>query len=580
MLYTKESLQTLRERVDLVELLSSHVELKRSGGAYKGLCPFHEEKTPSFGTQRGDSHYHCFGCGAHGDAIEFLMSYLNLRFTEAVEMLAEKFHVSLETMEGPEEKGTSKALLKKPLSLASAFYHDYLLYSEEGRGALEYLFKRGLTIDFLSRFEIGYAPNRGNPFFQAMRKEKFSDKILEEVGLLREGSRLFFRERITFPIRDHAGQVIGFSARKIKEETFGGKYINTPETPLFKKSRTLFGLNYSRRRIAKEKRALIVEGQIDCLRLIEAGLNLTVASLGTAFGESHVELLTQLGVQEVYLLFDGDTAGKKALSTTGDLFQRVGVEAKAVPFPEGSDPDTYLAERGTESLLTLLEKAPSYLEFQVAYLGQQHDPTTPAGKAELIRSVKRQIEGWDDPVMVYESLRKVAKLLQVPEQTVLGTSGYAPSLYIKKRGALENDELDPNQILELDLLRWLYILGEERPDFFQAVEKYLTEEHFWTPTCRTLFRNLLKVKKRDLLALAHDLEDPTFLDKVMEKRVNLDRGEKLFIETLQKILDRQWLQTREKIKIEIHSGNYGDDAVLDLVKEFDALKGKRITAAL
>ncbi len=565
-MFTKESLEKLRERIELIEVIEPHIELKRAGTTYKALCPFHQEKSPSFVVQRGDTHFHCFGCGAHGDAIQFLMNYLNLTFVEAVESLAEKFQIPLERDNQKEETGINKRTLKECLETASLFFHEYLLYSEEGRPALDYLFKRGMGIDFIRRFEIGYAPSSSLMFKVLKDKQE-----LMETGLMNESGRPFFRERITFPVRDHAGRIIGFSARKISEEVFGGKYINTSETALFKKSRTLFGLNYARRRIAKERRAILVEGQIDCLKLIEAGLDLTIASLGTAFGESHVAILKQLGLRQAYLFFDGDQAGDAAASKAGDFFQKVGIEVHVVRPPAGSDPDTILNKLGTERLLEMLDQAESYLAFQVSYLGREINMNSPAGKAELVKVLKKQIDSWEDPVMVHESLRKLASMVHIPEEAIGLKQNFAPNLYIKNHGSHPSEQVDPNRVLELDLLRWLILINEK---FHKTTAQYLTEDHFWTPACRALFKKIMESNTVDLLSLAGDLEEPALLDEILKKKVNRERADGQFLETIQKILDRQWMQTREKIKMEIHSGKHSEDEVLKLAKQFDELRRK------
>src|SRR5262249_31718360 len=224
----------------------------------------------SFVIQKGDSHYHCFGCGAHGDAIQFLMTHLRMSFLEAVESLAERFHVELEEVETKEHKGPPKALLKDALERAVEFYHFYLLHTIEGHAALEYLYSRGIDLDFIRTFQFGLAPKQAGIFTRVMREQKFTDALLEEAGLLSKG-REFFSDRITIPIRDAVGAAIGFTARKYKTDTFGGKYINTQETTLFKKSKVLFGLSYSRKTIAKDRKCIVVEGQIDALRLISSG---------------------------------------------------------------------------------------------------------------------------------------------------------------------------------------------------------------------------------------------------------------------------------------------------------------------
>jgi DNA primase len=577
-MFTKESLEKLRERIDLLEVVSDHVEVKRAGGAHKALCPFHQEKTPSFMIQKGDSHYHCFGCGAHGDAIQFLMNHLNFSFVEAVESLAERFHIPLAREERQVERGVDKGALKEVSTLAAQFFHASLLHTEEGKAPLHYLYKRGITIDFIRRFGVGYAPQDGELIRKVMKGERVSDELLVEAGLfVEEGRRPFFRDRITFPIQTPTGSVIGFSARKYKEETFGGKYINTPETPLFKKSRLLFGLNYSRRRIAKERRALIVEGQIDCLKLIESGLNLTVAALGTAFGESHVEELKKLSLREAYLLFDGDEAGHSATSKVGDLLQKRGIEVYVVTLPKGSDPDAYLLQFGTQRLLEEVESAQSYLNFQVAYLGRELNLNSPAGKAELVKTLKKQIEQWEEPVMVHESLRKIASLIQVPEEMVGVKQGVFAPPFIRHQGSLTLQAVDTNRVLELDLLRWLLLMGDL---FLPTARAYLTEKHFLTPACRALYQKILEEGKTDLLTLAPAIQDPTLIDEILQKRVNRERGEVQFLETVQKLLDREWMQTREAIKLEIHSGKHSDEKIAELAKQFDALKGTRSLAVL
>ncbi len=563
-MFTKESLQRLRERVDLIETLSGYVELKKAGATYKGLCPFHEEKTPSFVVGKGDTHYHCFGCGAHGDSIGFLMNYLHVSFREAVETLAEKFHVILQEEQKQEEKGTPREQLKEALERASEFYQSILLQAEEGREALNYLFKRGFSLDFIRRFQLGFAPDGGGYFMKHMKDKNIDIQSLRESGLLNASDREFFRERITFPIYNPRGSLVGFSARKIKEETFGGKYINTGETKLFKKSNLLYGLNYCRRNIAKQRRAIVVEGQIDCLRLIDAGFETSVAALGTAFGAGHVRELVTLGTLEVILLFDGDNAGHAALSKVGDLFQKVGIEVKIAIMPQGLDPDTYLRQKGKEALQALLEKTIDYLSFQIRYVAKDL-PDSPAGKNALIAQISKQIKEWDQPVMVYESLKRLAYLTRVPEQMV-GQVGRPP---VQKR---ERFQIDPDRILELDLLRWLVLM--DREDFFTTAKHYLGLAHFNVPACKQIYQALLD-GARDLLALAPEIEDEQIVREILDKKINRERAEQQFIETVQKLVDRFCLDQRAQVKEKIDQGNHDDDTMIELLKEFDHLGKKR-----
>ena len=580
--FLQESLENLRQKIDLIDVLSSHLELKPAGATYKALCPFHDEKSPSFTVRRGDSHYHCFGCGAHGDAIAFLMNHQKLSFLDAVESLAKRFHVHLEQTDEGVEKGPNKARLKEALDAACRLYHFLLLHTPDGHKALHYLYRRGIDLDFIKEFQIGLALS--SVFRQYMWEKGFNDQIMQEAGLLsltQSGQlRDFFSDRITFPIRQATGEVIGFSARKYKEETFGGKYINTPETPLFKKSRILFGLNYSRKRIAKERKVIVVEGQIDTLRLIQRGFNYTVAAGGTAFGEGHVRELVSLGVQHAYLALDGDLAGQEACCKVGDLFQHEGIEVSVVNLPEGSDPDSFIREGGDFN--ALLEKSQDYLSFIVHYRSQTINIDTPAGKNELIQRLSAQIRRWSAPLMVHESLRKLAHLTQVPEEMLGIGINHLPNIYIKKSASIGHQEVDPHLILEGDLLRWFLLMAESHPRLIEAVKAHLAPEDFRTPLCRKLYQvyldHLREQKPYDWLSIAITLDDPEgqqLMSDLLQKKVK--RSEESFCETVQKILDRNWMYNREQIKMRIQSGQCSDEEVMELIKQFDKLKPSKFT---
>ncbi len=582
-LYTKESLDLLRQRIDLQEVIGAQVPLKKAGSAYKALCPFHEEKTPSFVINKGDTHYHCFGCGAHGDAIAFLMNYQKLGFTEAIESLAERFGVVLERqVESQHEvKGPSKMLLRDAVQTASEFYHFLLLYSEEATGALKYLFERGIDREFIERFQVGYAPRDRRALQKMLHGKGFSDEVLEKAGLVSVSdqgvNRDFFSERITFPIRDSVGHVIGFSARKFKEETFGGKYINTSETPLFKKSQVLFGLSYSRKRIMKEKKAMIVEGQIDCLRLIHQGYDWAVAGQGTAFGEGHVRELVQLGVQSVYLALDADTAGQDAAVKIGDLFMKKGIEVSVLQLPQGSDPDAILREKGPQFFETLLKQPLDYLTFLVQKFSKSMRVDTPAGKNQLAQQIVERIRSWDQPVLIHESLRKLAELLKLPPEVI--NVGAAPMMVIRREGHATNDYVDADKILETDLLRLLFFSGDAAEGLIKTAHFNLRADQLKVPMCKRLYEQVLeghlKGQKVDLLTCAAGIEQEEEGDLVLEmmkRKINLDKVTESLQSTLKRILERNWLEERERIKLALHSGTLTEDEAIELAKKFDLLK--------
>ncbi len=582
-IFTKESLERLRQRIDLVEVLSPYVPFSKAGAFFKACCPFHEERTPSFMIQRGDDHYHCYGCGAHGDAIHFLMNHQKMSFLESVEYLAERFQVSLEMVQGQkDEEAQKKTALKEVNEKALVFFHFLLLHSEEARPALSYLFERGIDLEFLTAFQIGYAPKDPSLFQRTMALQKVRRELLEEAGLVHPSGRDFFQERILIPIRDAMGAVVGFTARKFQEETFGPKYINTSETLLFKKSKILFGLNYSRRRIAKERQAIIVEGQIDAMRLIHAGFNDTIASQGTAFTQEHAEELIHLGVSRVYLAFDGDSAGQEAAAKVGNLFQKKAIEVFVLALPEKKDPDLILRDEGPEAWQSYLDNSLDYLTFLVGKYAKTTNMGSPAAKAEMVQFLAKKIREWDLPLMVHESLKKLAHLTQMPEAMLLQNEEAAPHLFLKKMDHVTTGEFDPDRVLESDLLRLLFFLGEEKKQLIELAIQYLKEEHFRTPSCKRLFALYIEAfqQKRslDLLSLTIELknaEDQLFLSECLSKKVYPEKAEEFFTHTLQKISDREWMSRREAVRQKIQSALCSHEEALLLAKEFDEIKKNR-----
>lgn len=576
--FSQQFLDKLRQKIDIIEVISPYINLKRAGSSYKAICPFHSEKTPSFMINSGDDHYHCFGCNAHGDAIAFLMNHLKLTFMESVEVLAEKFAVSLEYVDKKALIGPDLSLLRDALNQTSDFFHFHLLHTDEGHLALHYLYRRGIDLEFIRLFKIGFASKNEQLQLDFFKFKKFDKEILLNSSLINQSDNgrcwPFFSNRITFPVLDNSSNVIGFSARKIDEETFGGKYINTRETPIFKKSKILFGLNYSRSRIAKERKAIIVEGQIDALRLIQEGFNFTVASQGTAFGSDHINQLKKLGVVNVYIAFDGDNAGTEASVKVGQLFQSDGIEVSHVLLPEGSDPDLILRKEGPEHFLKYMDNSIDHISMMIRFFSKKFDVDikTPAGKNRLSKEIATKIYEWSSQLMIHEGLKSLAELLEVPESMIEGEpKKFTPLTTIKL-------SVNGNQVLEIDLMRWIILVGNEQPQLMDIIFKNLNSEDFIDESCRLMYSEALKIKnelkKLDFLTLARELEEDKqyILNAILDKKVNIDKANNGVITVVQKILERNWMLKSESIKTKIHDGKCSESEILNLAKEFDNIK--------
>jgi len=545
-LISKQSLEILKEKIDLVDIISSFVKLTRAGTHYKGLCPFHNEKSPSFSISPGDKHYHCFGCGAHGDAISFLMEYSKLSFKEALSFLSEKYQIVLETQKDDDGLGAIKGKIKEALTLAEDFYHFCLLHTYDGQKALKYAESRTLNLEFIQRFKLGYSPKNG-ALSRFLKAQGVETKVMMEAGLFHAEKKAdFFFDRFMIPIHDPMGSCIGFSARKLDEEAFGGKYINTQETAVFKKSHVLFGLKFSRTRIIKEKKALVCEGQIDAMRLIDEGYDYTVASQGTAFGHAHVEMLKKLGVTQVTLVFDGDHAGVQAAIKVGEIFMQEQIGVHVARLPMGKDPDSFLLEQGRRAFDDLLINAKSYLEFLYEALKPQFDLTDPSDKNRLVQDIKKRILEFKDPVLIHESLKKLSVLADIPER-LLGVYSSKPS--VKKHSAAL--EIDKDQILDMDVIRFFYLAKLQDLPFLKLFS--LNEPVFKSEHALKLYEAISSSSNLEAMPFLAELDPDLhpYFEKLFEKKINrlkLQEGAK---EAIFKVLERDWLEKRKQLQEDI-----------------------------
>jgi len=418
---TDATLEEIKARIDLVDLISSYgVEVKSAGSSKKACCPFHHEKTPSFNINEAKGFYHCFGCGESGDAIKFVQKMEGLTFVEAVKKLAEQCGVSIEEKEDP-TAGKRKRLLALMAELAQ-FYHRCLLKMKEASPAREYLKSRELGDEVQESFLIGYAPNGIAPIMKWAEKYGYTAEELDEAGIIkpprdeRDHGYHRFGGRLMFSIRDKQGRVVAFSGRQLVASKNSGKYVNSPETLVFKKSKVLFGFDKAASNIAKSAHheAIVCEGQIDTIRLHMCGFPVAVASQGTAFTEEHVKMLKKVADQ-VTLVFDDDAAGHKATIRTAGLFLAADMPVKVVSLPGGEDPDSYLRKHPAADFQAMLDNAESIMSFQVrAERAKEARPDSVDAVARITRALLMTIVQSGSAVIRAGMIVEAAKLLGLP----------------------------------------------------------------------------------------------------------------------------------------------------------------------
>ncbi|MGB5298443.1 MAG: DNA primase [Thiogranum sp.] len=432
----------LLNRVDIVEVIDARVSLKKAGREYQACCPFHNEKTPSFTVSPGKQFYHCFGCGAHGSAVGFLMDYEHLEFPDAIEELARSVG-----MEVPHEAASGHRTDHRSndhyslLERAERYYRNQLREHAQAANAVDYLKQRGLSGEIAATFGLGYAPPGWDSLLRHLGSDSETQKAAVELGLLvqKDDNRLYdrFRDRIMFPIRDRRGRTIGFGGRVLGNDT--PKYMNSPESPLFHKGRELYGLFEARKANQKLERLLVVEGYMDVVALAQFGLTHAVATLGTATTAEHLERLYRT-VKEVVFCFDGDAAGRRAawraLENALPVL-RDGREARFLFLPEGEDPDSLVRRIGKQAFHQKSVDSIPLSQYFLESLSQQVDTRSVDGRAHLVELARPLLQKLPDSVFRDLMLGQLAQLSGLPaqqlEKRIFGTQQAKPELPPRQR---------------------------------------------------------------------------------------------------------------------------------------------------
>lgn len=482
-LYSENLIEEVRSKSNIADVISAYVKLQKKGSVYFGLCPFHNEKTPSFSVTPGKQMYYCFGCGEGGDVFSFLMKYENFTFTEAMETLAKQAGVELPAQEySPQLKKEAdrKGQLLEVNKEAGRYYY-MLLRSDHGKRALEYFKRRGLSDETIRKFGLGYSDRFRDDLYLYLKKKGYEDALLKESGLItydeRRGGRDKFYNRAMFPIMDVRGKVIGFGGRVMGDGE--PKYLNSPETKIFDKSRNLYGLNLAR--TTKKPRLLLCEGYMDVIALHQAGFDNAVASLGTAFTSGHASLIKRY-TKEVYLTFDSDGAGIKAALRTIPVLREVGIMTKVIDMSPYKDPDEFIKALGAEAYQERIEQAENSFLFEIRILERDYDLKDPESKTAFYNEIAKRLLEFSQEIERDNYIEAVAGKYQIGFENLrklvfsMGTkSGAAPPGRRLKSGVHENkkkeDGMKQSQKL---LLTWLI----EHTGLFSAIGDYIRPSDF------------------------------------------------------------------------------------------------------
>jgi len=496
----------VRDRADIVDIIGEFVQLKKSGREFKARCPFHEEKTPSFYVVPDKGFFKCFGCGESGDVFSFLMKRDGYDFAEAVRHVAARTGVEIRETVGPEPDEDPNRPLWEVNAFARDFYRKCLGDPEGGRLARDYLAARGIDAETAERFGLGYAPDGWRALHDAARHHGFEEALLLEAGLLAKSERArepydTFRGRVVFPIEDVGGRTVAFGARVLGKGEGGPKYLNSPETPIYRKGETWYGLSWAKQAIRKEGAVLLVEGYMDVVTLAGAGLTNVVAPLGTAVTDEQARLVGRY-TSRVFLLFDSDAAGLKATFRAGDTLLRAGLHPAVVTLPPGEDPDTLVRKEGPAGLRHYLDQSVDVLDRKLQML-VEHDYFQNIDRTrQALDKLLPTLRAAADPALRDIYVARVAERTGVRRETLeaeLARVGNRRSAGAVPRPAAPPPTLrpgvppgvPPSPILRMGAERTLLLLMVKSRDFVERVGERVGAEDFQDPAFRIIFEALL-----------------------------------------------------------------------------------------
>jgi DNA primase len=504
----EETIHQIKERADITRVIGEYVPLKRAGKNYKGLCPFHTEKTPSFIVSPDKGIYHCFGCGAGGNVFSFVMQFKGLTFPEAVRYLGDRVGIRVGSA-GPQTHREERASVLREIMSVSAQYFQKNLSAPFGAEALKYLQGRSLTNDTMKNFNLGYARDSWDALLEYLRARGYEAGLIEEAGLAvkrKSGSGYYdrFRNRIMFPILDRIGRCVGFGGRILGSNNAGiPKYINTSENLIFHKGSTLYGLSQAEESLKKLDHAFVVEGYIDVIRMHDQGLRNTVAPLGTALTEEHIALILRY-TRNMYLIFDPDEAGVKAALRSTTIMHRRGVDPFVIRLPGGYDPGNFFDTYSVEEFLLMKDEAVTGIDFIIRRFAEKKKVYTAHEKISILESLSEYYENMRDDIFKEDFIVRLSKALGT-DSTVLkreiirgkGHTREAANARLHNRISPEHETGSPAgapKSIQTELYLLLLILSN--PQYLELAAPRIDEDYFHGKWTKNLWRSITRAAER------------------------------------------------------------------------------------
>jgi len=577
----EETIERIRNTADIYDVVAQYVDLKKRGRNFFGLCPFHSEKTPSFSVAPDKQIYHCFGCGAGGNVFSFIVEHEKISFIEAVQQLGQKYGIQVDYQSGPSNKIFSS--LYKVHDLAVKLYHN-TLYSEKGKAALDYLYNRGLNDNTIKKYQIGFAPDSWDTLTNTIKSLSFNDDVYDKTGLFIKtdrGWRDRFRSRIMFPIFHQSGKPIAFGGRIFNHDD-PAKYLNSPETPLYRKSEVFYGLHKTRDSIRKFSTAVLVEGYTDFLQLVQLGIPNVVALSGTALGINHASQIRKFA-SKVYLAYDGDDAGINATLRAGYVLFQAGIEPLVIPMPSDKDPDDWVREAGVNAFQEAMGSSMSLLLFHLQKKDVKNLSAT--DRSKTVKEILKEISLINDGIIRDDLLKSLSQELQLDEVEVFRLFNSQIGM---KRVRTDSEQSSPKnqaftntiQKAQLEIIRAIAFNFDE---VYPSMKNVIDFQIFDEPILQKIGLLLIKENQpKDLSAIIdqfEDMDEKKLVSKILFDDINSDDPKLIIKDCFATIRGKQIQDQIKQARIKIRElESSGEDAkeiiiqVTELQKALHQLK--------